>query len=144
MHYHFVKAQLSGNSICGWKHKSRRDSSHYNILVTKWNYWQWIPTKCIEVHFNQRLILGEWSWSLHRATENVATVPVCKTKKGVYKNLLSPWMQWIRQKLIVYTEVQVLLWKPQPLECPLTWGKEVQLSGFSVHSCVAHGLCLCL
>lgn len=35
----------------------------------------------MEVHFSQRLILGEWSWSLHRATENVATVPVYKDKK---------------------------------------------------------------
>lgn len=41
----------------------------------------------MEVHFSQRLILGEWSWSLHRATEKVATVPVYESKNGekVYK-----------------------------------------------------------
>lgn len=45
----------------------------------------------MEVHFSQRLILGEWSWSLHRATEKVATVPVYKSQNGekVYKNPLS-------------------------------------------------------
>lgn len=35
----------------------------------------------MEVHFSQRLILGEWSWSLHRATENDATVAVYKSQK---------------------------------------------------------------
>lgn len=35
----------------------------------------------MEVHFSQRLILGEWSWSLHRATENDATVAVYKSRK---------------------------------------------------------------
>jgi len=42
----------------------------------------------MEVHFSQRLILGEWSWSLHRATEKVATVAVNESKnreKKVYK-----------------------------------------------------------
>lgn len=42
----------------------------------------------MEVHFSQRLILGEWSWSLHRATENDATVAVYKSKnqkKNYYK-----------------------------------------------------------
>lgn len=34
----------------------------------------------MEVHFSQRLILGEWSWSLHRATEKDATVAVYKSK----------------------------------------------------------------
>lgn len=45
------------------------------------NYKQQIHTKCMEVHFSQRLILGEWSWSLHRAIEKVATVPVFKREK---------------------------------------------------------------
>lgn len=42
----------------------------------------------MEVHFSQRLILGEWSWSLHRATENVATVPVKKCKNGGKKKCI--------------------------------------------------------
>lgn len=33
----------------------------------------------MEVHFSQRLILGEWSWSLYHATEKVATFPVYKS-----------------------------------------------------------------
>lgn len=41
----------------------------------------------MEVHFSQRLILGEWSWSLHRATENVATVPVYKIKTKMKKKI---------------------------------------------------------
>lgn len=45
----------------------------------------------MEVHFSQRLILGEWSWSLHRATEKVATFLVykSKTREKLYKNPLS-------------------------------------------------------
>lgn len=45
----------------------------------------------MEVHFSQRLILGEWSWSLHRATEKVATFLSYKSKtreKQEYKKLL--------------------------------------------------------
>lgn len=34
----------------------------------------------MEVHFSQQLILGEWSWSLHRATENDATVALYESK----------------------------------------------------------------
>lgn len=46
----------------------------------------------MEVHFSQRLILGEWSWSLYRAIEKVATFPVYKStnrEKKAYKNPLS-------------------------------------------------------
>lgn len=43
----------------------------------------------MEVHFSQRLILGEWSWSLHRATEKVATVPVYESKNGEKKCIKS-------------------------------------------------------
>lgn len=34
----------------------------------------------MEVHFSQRLIFGEWSWSLHRATEKPAMVTIYKAK----------------------------------------------------------------
>lgn len=83
----------------------------------------------MEVHFSQRLILGEWSWSLHRATEKVATVPVYKSQNGekVYKNPLSvsvhstsECLKKRARRVIVYSAVKVLLWKAQPLEFPLT------------------------
>ncbi len=54
--------------------------------MTKWHSCQWIPTKCMEVHFSQRLIFGEWNWSLHRATEKVATVPVYKSTNEEKQN----------------------------------------------------------
>lgn len=74
----------------------------------------------MEVHFSQRLILGEWSWSLHRATEKVATVPVYKSKNGekVYKNPLSVSVHSTSEcqkkgqedkRVAVYSAVKVLL-----------------------------------
>lgn len=84
----------------------------------------------MEVHFSQRLILGEWSWSLHRATENVATVPVCKDKneenhKGNIKNpLASQCTQPVsatknaEKRVEVKTAVEVLILKAQPQESP--------------------------
>ncbi len=129
LHYHFVKAQLWGNSICRWKHKNRRNSNHKNSL---WRRAEIIPTKCIEVHFSQRLILGEWSWSLHRATEKVATVPVYESKnEGKTKCIKNfpPRLSvhsasecnkngWEDKRVTVCSAVEVLLWKAQPLEFP--------------------------
>lgn len=90
------KAQLSGNSTCRWKHKNRRNSNHKNSFGWRAEI---IPTKCMEVHFSQRLILGEWSWSLHRATEKVATVPVYKSKNGGKTKCIKkiPSVSWCTQ-----------------------------------------------
>lgn len=64
----------------------------------------------------------------------IPSVPPCTQPVSVTK-----WMS--RQKLIVYTEVQVLPLKGSTSGVSLTWGR-VQLAGFSMHSCVARGLCL--
>lgn len=85
----------------------------------------------MEVHFSQRLILGEWSWSLHRATEKDATVPVYKSKKRrKTKRIKNPLSFSVHstsecnkngredERATVYTAVEVLLWKAQPLEFP--------------------------
>lgn len=123
-----VQAQVSGSlQIKGEKQIKFTTAI---VFCEIWNYWQWIPTKCMEVHFSQRLILGEWSWSLHRATENVATVPVKKRKNGGKKCIKSPQSlsalsQWVQQdktdkRVTIYSVVMVLLWKAQPSEFPLT------------------------
>lgn len=43
----------------------------------------------MEAHFSQRLILGEWSWSLHRAIENDATVAGYKSKNWTKNTIKS-------------------------------------------------------
>lgn len=97
------------------------DSSgkHRNSFWWQSEITEWIPTKCMEVHFSQRLILGEWSWSLHRATEKVATVAVYTSKSGekLYKKSPQPFCalnQWVQQKwrdrwVRVYSVEEVLL-----------------------------------
>lgn len=51
----------------------------------------------MEVHFSQRLILGEWSWSLHRATEKDATVALYKSKN--LAKIRKALNRWARQKI---------------------------------------------
>lgn len=59
---------------------SKLQADNQSVEIRDAAITQRIPTKCMEVHFSQRLILGECSWSLHRATENDATVPVHTNK----------------------------------------------------------------
>ena len=121
--------------------------------MTNWSLWQWIPTKCVEVHFSQRLIFGEWSWSLHRATEKVASVPVYKSRNEEQYKKKTPLSLPMhstsecnkmdeRQKGDSLYCCEGPLMEGSTSRVSHTWSREVHLAGFSLHSCVAQGLCL--
>lgn len=102
----------------------------------------------MEVHFSQRLILGEWSWSLHRATEKDATIPVKKSKKikknSVYKNLLSLTVHSTSKchKKVKKTNSWTVYSAEEFWSFPLLLAEEVLLAGFFKYSSVVLVLCL--
>lgn len=90
----------------------------------------------MEVHFSQRLILGEWSWSLHRATEKDATVAVSKSEKTKIIIIIGKSTQPVSAPKMERTAK-----RRESLFCsgcfPSLKTETVRLAGLSAHSCLA-------